>query len=176
MSNLILALNHYDRRILMALLVRRRPHLDTLMRVLTHMGGWYSVLPIAISLAYWAPPVLGNAGALSLWAVISSHLVVQLLKRSICRERPRMPVGLGFLVEPEDRFSFPSGHSAAGLALTLPLSAAIGGPLGVLIVLIGAGIGISRCYLGVHYPGDVVVGWTLGVVGVVSGALIGLPL
>lgn len=176
MSNLILALNDYDRRILMALLVRRRPHLDLVMRLLTHMGGWYSVLPVAIVLAYWAPSGLGSAGALSLWAVVSSHLVVQLLKRSICRERPRMPVGLGFLVTPEDRFSFPSGHSASGLALTLPLGAAIGGPLGVLVVAVGAGVGVSRCYLGVHYPGDVVVGWTLAVLGVASGALIGLPL
>ena len=176
MSNLILALSKYERRVLMALLVRRRPRLDVAMRLLTHVGGWYTVLPISIVLTLWSPSAIGTAGALSLWAVVTSHLVVQLLKRSICRERPQMPVGLGFLVEPEDRFSFPSGHAASGIAMALPLGVALGGPIGIVLIVLGVGVGVSRCYLGVHYPGDVVVGWTLGVLGVVSGALVGLPL
>lgn len=174
MSNLILTLRDYDRRILTALLERRRPKLDVVMRCLTHLGGWYSVLPAALVLAVWSPEAIGGAGRLALWALVSSHLVVQVLKRSIGRERPRMPGGFVFLVEPEDKFSLPSGHSAAGIALALPIGVAVGGVIGVVIIAIGLSIGVSRVFLGVHYPGDVVVGWMLGAIAVLLGPLVGL--
>ncbi|MBW3554497.1 MAG: hypothetical protein KY466_13355 [Gemmatimonadetes bacterium] len=42
-----------------------------------------------------------------------------------------------------------------------------GGECGLLV-------GFSRCYLGVHYPGCLLAGWILAVVGLWAGALLGL--
>src|SRR5919108_3823891 len=58
--------------------------------------------------------------------------------------------------------SFPAGHAATAFAGALLLSymAPRAAPL---FVLLAAAIGYSRVYVGVHYPGDVVVGALLGV-------------
>jgi undecaprenyl-diphosphatase len=65
-----------------------------------------------------------------------------------------------------DRFSFPSGHSAAALSVFLPLALATPVPGSFLILALGIAVGFSRCYLGVHYPGDVLADWTLAALSV----------
>jgi undecaprenyl-diphosphatase len=131
------------------------------MRIVTRLGNAEIILPISLALALGAADGLTDAGVVALWSVTASHLVVQVIKRSVCRERPKLPVGLSFLIVPEDRFSLPSGHATAGLSVALPLSLALGGPLGGLLLLLGLMVGVSRCYLGVHYPSDVLAGWSL---------------
>lgn len=155
---------------LLALLNRRRPLLDTPLRLLTRLGNAEIILPVTLSVALGAVEGLAEAGTVALWSLTASHLVVQVIKRSVCRERPRLPVGFPFLIVPEDRFSLPSGHATAGLSVALPLALALGGPLGALVLALGLTVGVSRCYLGVHYPTDVVAGWSLAVlaVGVVT--------
>lgn len=92
------------------------------------------------------------------------------IKLLIMRERPDE---LLHLIE-ESGYSFPSGHANAGLIFYIFLTFLIGralkqkhfDDLGHLITVVFSIIvfliGISRIYLGVHYPTDIVAGWCLG--------------
>ena len=80
------------------------------------------------------------------------------------------PTEVDHLVEVSG-FSYPSGHSLAAAALYLTIAIVAGGHLktgrakAVLFAgasLLVALVGLSRLYLGVHYPSDVVSGVSLG--------------
>jgi undecaprenyl-diphosphatase len=169
-------LTHADERLLRTLVLRRRPSANTAMRLLTRLGDVVVVAPVTLLLAFGAGPHSRGPAALAMWSLTASHLLVQIMKRRVCRPRPSLPVGLTFLIEPEDRFSFPSGHAAAGLSIALPFAGAIGGALGVLVLVLGLSVGVSRCYLGVHYPGDVLVGWVLATLAYATGPSLGAAL
>lgn len=170
MTELILRLTHHDERALRALVLRRRRWADHLMRTVTHLGGAAASISLVLSLLL--VPALSWAGAVAAVALAVSHGLVQLIKRSVSRPRPRMPVGLDSLVRAPDRFSFPSGHSAAALSVGLPVAVAVGGIWSLAIVGLALVVGFSRAYLGVHYPGDVVVGWLLALLGIWAGMLL----
>ena len=131
------------------------------MRAATRAADAQVAIAFAVGLALGARPALQDAGLIALFALTVSHLAVQALKRTVHRARPNLPAGTERLLEAPDRFSFPSGHAAASLSLALALAGVLPAPAGALILCIAGLTGVSRCYLGVHYPGDVVAGWGL---------------
>jgi undecaprenyl-diphosphatase len=163
-------LHEHDERVLHFVVARRIRLLDALMRVATRAGD----VPIAIGLALAL--LLGAStrelGELAAFALASSHLGVQLLKRLVNRPRPRLPAGKEALMRAPDRFSFPSGHAAAALSLALVISPVLPWPWRMGVLGLAALTGVSRCYLGVHYPGDVLAGWTLAWSGWQAGLLL----
>jgi undecaprenyl-diphosphatase len=165
MTAWIFRLHHHDERALHALVLRRRTPLDRAMRGVTHLGDATVTVGVTLLLLAGVFPGLETTGRRAAFALVGSHLVVQLLKRTVTRARPRMPEGVLALVQPPDRFSFPSGHAASSLSVALALAAAAGGPLGAAVVALAIVVGLSRCYLGVHYPGDVLAGWLLALLG-----------
>ena len=95
--------------------------------------------------------------------------IYKLLKNGIRRPRPFDESDLiHFLIAPPDQYSFPSGHTAAAFLMAIILS--VGLPqFGVTLFILAGLVGISRIYLGVHYPTDVVMGAVLGTVSGLSG-------
>ncbi len=90
-------------------------------------------------------------------------LLAQGLKRSLNRARPSSAIEeFEALADNPDAFSFPSGHTAAAFGVAVAFA---GEPFGAgpIALVLAIGIGLSRVYLGAHYPLDVVAGSVLGV-------------
>jgi undecaprenyl-diphosphatase len=171
MTPWMLRLHDRDLRALHALVSRRRPWLDRAMRAVTRLGDAAVTIGVIVVLLLSGNPTFETAGRLGAIALVGSHLVVQLLKRTAARPRPHLPAGIQALVRAPDRFSFPSGHAASSLSVALAVATLVPSPAAPLVVLLALVVGLSRCYLGVHYPGDVLVGWSLALLGVVIGSL-----
>lgn len=137
------------------------------MRTVTHCADPIPAMATAAVLMLTASAV----GKVGMFTLVMSHLWVQLFKRHFCRARPALPIGIASLVKAPDRFSFPSGHSAAAASMAYMLAATFPA-LAPLVLAFAVIVGLSRCYLGVHYPGDVVAGWTLATIAYYLAALI----
>jgi undecaprenyl-diphosphatase len=140
------------------------------MRWITHLGGARATLAAGLALIW-----LGEArlGLTALLANAGSHVLVQLLKRTVARARPCDASGrLLALVDLPDPHSFPSGHAAAATAVAVTV--ALAHPLAAPIVLpLAALVGYSRVALRVHHLSDVIAGAALGMAGaVVAGRLL----
>ncbi len=81
------------------------------------------------------------------------------LKLVVRRSRPQL-AGLPALTSTPTRLSFPSAHAATSFAGALAYSR-LGLPAAPLYAL-AASLAVSRLYLGVHYPSDVLAGAVLG--------------
>ena len=161
MTTWMLRLGRFDRWALHTLVQRRQGAWSRVLRAVTHLGDTWVVVGVAAAASLGILPGLEEAGVISAFALAVSHGFVQVLKRTITRPRPQLPEGVHSLVAAPDRFSFPSGHAAAALSIALPIAAALPTPAAVLVLGTALVVGVSRCYLGVHYPGDVLAGWLL---------------
>lgn len=138
--------------------------LDKFMYVITYLGSaWFTTVFLSFLILFGKGKtrVVGIEGAMS---ISISQIIVQILKRSLGRERPYNVLKnintFGIILKD---YSFPSGHTTAGfsIAMTLALNYSY---LIIPVLMLAVIVGISRMYLGVHYPTDVGAGIIIGTV------------
>jgi undecaprenyl-diphosphatase len=128
----------------------------------THLGST-GVSVTAAGLPLLACCEVRRAAQLAMATLVISHVLVQLVKRTVGRGRPSQAGGPSAAIREPDRFSFPSGHATASLAVALSYAVVFplwAGPLLLLALLVG----FSRIRLGVHYPSDVMAGQLMAIV------------
>ena len=138
--------------------------LDPIVSFYTQLGN-AGLLWIALSLLLLIWPKTRRAGFAGLVALLLSLIFTNgILKHLVSRPRPWLTLtGLVPLVVEKDPNSFPSGHTCAAFAAavawwrTLPDRR-----LKVAGLVLAVLMGLSRLYVGVHYPSDVLGGAVFG--------------
>ncbi|HEY2859998.1 MAG TPA: phosphatase PAP2 family protein [Terracidiphilus sp.] len=147
-----------------------RPSLTHLMSTLSWIGSPWAVTPaviLAAGLMWW----LGrkDAAILVASAALGGVALDQVMKLHFKRARPDLP----WAFVHEHSFSFPSGHSVMAMVIYGVIvyktqnklrSTWARAALIAAAFLMVAGIGVSRVYLGAHYPSDVAGGYFVGAV------------
>lgn len=154
-----------DRALLAALYAGHRPLLAAAAKALTFVGGGYTVTPLIVLVAaFLAWRAQGRLALVLLVGNSIGRLLVEFQKYELGRARPELNPHLVTVYT----LSFPSAHSAnavmtyvaMALLLTRPGSERLRWTIAAAILALL--IGLSRIILGVHYPSDVVAGWSFG--------------
>lgn len=143
----------------------RQDFLSPVVKFITHLGdaGWCWILLAVILLIVKKTRKIGLVTAVSL---LSSYVVNNLiLKNLVARVRPYEAVdGLQRIIEAQSDFSFPSGHSASSFAAAVVIFMLCPRKYGVPALVLAFLVALSRLYVGVHYPTDVLTGVISGTV------------
>lgn len=144
------------------------PLKTTFFKAITFLGSptFDTILGIGLFILLWWKRRKIEAFYLAINMVMVAGIGNQLLKLVFQRPRPHF-----LRLASEGGFSFPSGHAMGSILLygTLFIFITIWIKkrstqwiLGILLTLLVVFIGMSRIYLGVHYPSDIIGGWLVG--------------
>lgn len=158
------ALKRFDRFFIKLINAKMKTRFfDCFMYRVTDLGGAIFISVFSLALIAFGNKTTKVMGMEAMVALILSQTIVQMLKRGFGRERPyKMVEDINtFKIELKD-YSFPSGHTTASFCMAATLSFNMP-KMAFLLYILAMIIGISRIYLAVHYPTDVLGGIILGV-------------
>jgi undecaprenyl-diphosphatase len=167
----------FDQNVRLSLNAYASPQMTVAMRFFTSFGSPLVLLPLsaAVLAAFWK---LGWNREAGLFAATLGGAVVLNFALKLAFQRPRPPDTF-FGTPVPDSYSFPSGHALIsacffiGLAvLAAPRLRARASRVAIWLgaVVLALVIGLSRIYLGVHYPSDVLAGYTAAIVWIATVA------
>lgn len=144
----------------------RNELLNLILTGVTYLGNPNTIILFCIVLLFFKKTRVEYGMPLGI-AVSCSATIQTIIK--VIVHRPRPPVE-NFLIL-QGGFSFPSGHSCSGLVFYglfayllfhTAVDKTVHKILGNVFIALILVIGFSRIYVGVHYPTDVLGGWSLG--------------
>jgi len=160
----------FDRAILLWLHHHQMPGLTELAKALAIMGSPPVIIGIGVVATIFGfvyRHVRGAAWTIPT-AIVGSGIIIQGVKLFVHRARPDLFKPLLH----ESGYSFPSGHSMIAVvvygllgyfAMRFARSVVAKRAIVSVTILVILLIGISRPYVGVHYPTDVLAGWAVGI-------------
>jgi undecaprenyl-diphosphatase len=150
-----------DRSILLSLYAGDRPFLAQSTALLTQLGGGIALLCLTATGAAWLAFKNRTRDALLFFAIsIGGRLLVEGQKLAFHRSRPVLSEHLVSVYS----LSFPSAHSANSMIVYLLLALFLAPRRHWIAAAIALSlvIGFSRMLLAVHWPSDVLGGWSFG--------------
>ena len=141
----------------------RQEWMDWFWKAVTHLGDggvFWILLGIILLFSKKTRP----AGVAALLALLVGALLTNVcLKNFVARIRPYEVVeGLRLMIERQRDYSFPSGHTAASFASVTALYLAGEKKMWKVALVLAVLIALSRLYLYVHYPTDIIGGVIFG--------------
>lgn len=152
------------------------PVLDVVVTFITYLGD-NGIFWIALSLILLIPKKTRKLGVYVAGGLLMATVINNLgLKELFARVRPfnfdGWPESYQYvypdLVAKPGSLSFPSGHTSTSIGAALPFLMKANKKAGIPIFIVAILIGLSRIYVHVHYPTDVLAGM---IVGVIAGLL-----
>ncbi len=167
----------WDVPILLAIHSTAQPQLDAFASLLTKLGVFWGVFPIAIITAFI---LLIQRKKLSLAYLVTTLLGSIIINRSVKVLLHRVRPNLWESPAPELDYGFPSGHAMSSMTLVAALTVLTWNTRWRWLVLIVGGlfvlaIGWTRLYLGVHYPSDILAGWMVSIAWAIGVSLLIKP-
>ena len=146
------------------------PVLDKIMCLITRLGD-AGILWILLAAVLLLIPKTRKSGLILAGALVVDALLCNLiLKPLVARIRPYdVNTAVQLLVSKPVDYSFPSGHTAASFASVVALFMAEEGKLWKPALVLACLIAVSRLYLYVHYPTDVLGGMVFGILAGFAG-------
>jgi undecaprenyl-diphosphatase len=143
---------------------------DRVVLLFSALGYEWGVIPLDVVLVLvLALKRHAREGLFAGLALAGSALLNLAAKHVYARTRP----ALWESIAPETTFSFPSGHAMGSMTLAwvcvlLAWRTRWRWPVTISAIALTLLVGLSRIYLGVHYPSDILAGWTVASVWAVS--------
>lgn len=141
----------------------RSDALTPVITFITHLGdaGW---IWIALTVLFLLWRKRRGTGICMMFSLLGSLLVNNmLLKNLVARIRPYEAVeGLNRLIEAQADLSFPSGHAGSSFAAAVVIFLTCPRRYGIPAMILAVLISLSRLYVGVHYPTDIICGALIG--------------